>query len=39
MDGEKVKGITIYDSAHPENYIVLRTGGAIVYKNQEIEKN
>ena len=38
MDGEKVKGITIYDSAHPENYIVLRTGGAIVYKNQEIEK-
>lgn len=38
MDGEKVKGITIYDSAHPENYIVLRTGGAIVYKNQAIEK-
>ena len=38
MDGEKVKGITIYDSAHPENYIVIRTGGAIVYKNQEIEK-
>ena len=38
MDGEKVKGITNYDSAHPENYIVLRTGGAIVYKNQEIEK-
>lgn len=38
MDGEKVKGITIYDSAHPENYIVLRTGGAIVYKNQVIEK-
>lgn len=38
MDGEKVKGITIYDSAHPENYIVLRTGGAIVYENQAIEK-
>ena len=38
MDGEKVKGITIYDSAHPENYIVPRTGGAIVYKNQAIEK-
>lgn len=38
MDGEKVKGITIYDSAHPENYIVLRTGGVIVYKNQAIEK-
>lgn len=38
MDGEKVKGITIYDSAHPENYIVLRTGGAIVYENQAIGK-
>lgn len=38
MDGEKVKGITIYDSAHPENYIVFRTGGAIVYENQAIEK-
>lgn len=36
MDGEKVKGITIYDSAHPENYIVLKTGGAIVYENQAI---
>lgn len=38
MDGEKVKGLTIYDSAHPENYIVLRTGGAIVYENQAITK-
>lgn len=38
MDGEKVKGLTIYDSAHPENYIVLRTGGAIVYENQAIAK-
>lgn len=36
IHGEKVKGITIYDSAHPENYIVLKNGGAIVYEDHEV---
>lgn len=36
--GEYKIDITILDSAHPENYISLKKGGAIVYENQMITK-
>lgn len=34
--GIEKDNLTIVDSAHPENYMVLRKGGAIVYQNQSI---